>query len=74
MTIEECKKRKREYKRMLDNLELLKVALMRSIAIENMNIADLKKNVGEQDAENNTEFVLPDDSWDEVAEQLKEGE
>lgn len=48
MTIEECKKRKREYKRMLDNLELLKVALMRSIAIENMNIADLKKREGEQ--------------------------
>ena len=49
MTIEECKKRKREYKRMLDNLELLKVALMRSIAIENMNIADLKKKEGEQE-------------------------
>lgn len=29
--------------------------------------------VGEQDSENNTEFVLPDDSWDEVTEQLKEG-
>lgn len=48
MTIKECKKRKREYKRMLDNLELLKVALMRSIAIEDMNIADLKKQEGEQ--------------------------
>lgn len=43
MTIAECRKRKKELKRMLDNIESLKLALIRSIAIENMNIADLKK-------------------------------
>lgn len=43
MTIAECRKRKRELKRMLENIELLKLALIRSIAIEDMNIADLKK-------------------------------
>lgn len=43
MTIAECRKRKGELKRMLENIELLKLALIRSIAIEDMNIADLKK-------------------------------
>lgn len=43
MTITECRKRKKEYKRTLENIELLKLALIRSIAIEDMNIADLKK-------------------------------
>lgn len=43
MTITECRKREKEYKRMLDNIELLKLALIRSIATEDMNIADLKK-------------------------------
>lgn len=43
MTIEECRKRKKELKRMLENIELLRLALIRSIAIEDMNIADLKK-------------------------------
>ena len=43
MTINECKKRKREYMRMIENIELLKLALLRSIAIEDSNISDLKK-------------------------------
>lgn len=46
MTIAECLKRKKELKRMLENIELLKLALIRSIAIEDMNIADLKKKEG----------------------------
>lgn len=33
-----------------------------------------KEKEGKQNAENNIEFVLPDDSWDEVTEQLKEGD
>lgn len=44
MTIKECRARKREYKRMLANLEILKLALIRSIAIEDLNIHDLKEN------------------------------
>lgn len=43
MTIAECRKRKKELKRMLENIDLLKLGLIRSIAIEDMNIADLKK-------------------------------
>lgn len=48
MTIEECKKRIKELKQILENIETLKVALARSIAIEYMNIADLKKKEKEQ--------------------------
>lgn len=48
MTITECRKRKKEYERMLDNIELLKLALIRSIAIEDINIANLKKREKEQ--------------------------
>lgn len=48
MTITECRKRKKEYKRLLDNIELLKLALIRSIAIENMNIKKLKEQEKEQ--------------------------
>ena len=50
MTIEECRKRKREYKRMLDNIELFKLALIRSIVKEDVNIANLQKKAkkGEQ--------------------------
>lgn len=51
MTIEECRKRKKEYKRLLDNIELLKLALIRSIAIEDMNIAGLKKHEKAQKGE-----------------------
>lgn len=43
MTIEECRKRKREYKRMLQNIELIRLSLLRSIACEDLNIAKLKK-------------------------------
>lgn len=43
MTIEECKKRKKEYERMLANIELLRLALLRSIATEQLNIKNLKK-------------------------------
>lgn len=43
MTIEECKKRKRELKRMLESIETLKLAIVRSIAIEDLNIKDLRK-------------------------------
>lgn len=43
MTIKECKERKKKLKQMLNNIEVLKLALIRSIAIEDMNIADLKK-------------------------------
>lgn len=43
MTLDECKKRKREYIRMLKNLELIQLSLVRSIGIEDMNIAELKK-------------------------------
>ena len=46
MTIEECRKRKREYKRMLQNIELIRLSLLRSIACEDLNIADLKKKAG----------------------------
>lgn len=51
MTIEECRKRKTEYKRMLDNIESLKLALIRSIAIEDINIANLRKREKEQKGE-----------------------
>lgn len=43
MTIEECKKRKREYKRMLENIELLRLSLLRSIAVEDLNIRKLRE-------------------------------
>ena len=43
MTIEECRKRKKEYMRMLQNIELIRLSLMRSIACEDLNIADLKE-------------------------------
>lgn len=43
MTIEECKKRKKEYKRMLENVELISLALKRSIAIEELNIERLRE-------------------------------
>lgn len=43
MTIKECRKRKREYVRMLKNLELLRLSLLRSITTEELNIKDLKK-------------------------------
>lgn len=49
MTLEECKKRKREYIRMLKNLELIQLALIRSIGIEDMNIAELKKKEREEE-------------------------
>lgn len=49
MTIEECRKRKREYKRMLQNIELIRLSLLRSIACEDLNIADLKKKEGGKD-------------------------
>lgn len=48
MTIEECKKRKKELKQMLESIETLKLALLRSIAIEDLNIADLKKKEREK--------------------------
>lgn len=48
MTIAECRKRKKEFQKMLDNIELLKLALIRSVAIEDMNIADLRKREKEQ--------------------------
>ena len=51
MTITECRKRKEEYKQMLDNIEFLKLALIRSIAIEDMNIADLKKKAKKGETE-----------------------
>lgn len=51
MTIAKCRKRKKEIKRMLENIELLKLALIRSIAVEDMNIADLKKKEKEQKGE-----------------------
>lgn len=51
MTIAECRKRKKELKQMLDNIETLKLALIRSIAIEDVNIADLKKK--EKEGEEN---------------------
>lgn len=43
MTEAECKKRIKEYKRIIENMELIKIALARSIAIEYGNIADLRK-------------------------------
>lgn len=46
MTIEECRKRKREYKRMLQNIELIRLSLLRSIVCEELNIAELKKKAG----------------------------
>lgn len=51
MTIEECKKRKREYKRMLENIELLRLSLLRSIAVEDLNIRKLreKRKVKDED-------------------------
>lgn len=48
MTIEECKKRKKEYERMLDNISLLQLALLRSIATEQLNIEELKRKAKEQ--------------------------
>lgn len=51
MTITECRNRKKEYKRMLDNIEFLKLALIRSMAIEDMNIADLQKKAKKGDAD-----------------------
>lgn len=57
MTIAECRKRKREYKSIFDNIESLKLALIRSIAIEDMNIADLKKQENEQKEETNEPLV-----------------
>lgn len=49
MTIDECKKRKKELKQMLKSIETLKLALIRSIAIEDLNIADLKKAGGKNE-------------------------
>ena len=59
MTIQECKRRERIYKKLVEKflptftfdskdctpeeLECIKVALLRSVAIEQLNIADLKK-------------------------------
>lgn len=51
MTIVECRKRRKELKEMLENIELIKLALIRSIAIEDMNIADLKKKEKEKKGE-----------------------
>lgn len=52
MTIAECRKRKRELKRMLENIDLMKLALIRSIAIEDMNIADIKRKEKEKENDN----------------------
>lgn len=62
MTIQECKRRERIYKKLVEKflptftfdskdctpeeLECIKVALLRSVAIEQLNIADLKKRKG----------------------------
>lgn len=42
MTIKECKKRKKELKQIIESLDTLKLALIRSIAVEDLNIAELK--------------------------------
>lgn len=48
MTIEECEKRKKEMEQLLKRIEILKLAVVRFIDIENRFIEDLKKK-GEQD-------------------------
>ena len=47
--LKESHKRKKEYIRMLGNLDLIRLALARSIATEQLNIKSLKKQLKEQD-------------------------
>ena len=60
MTIEECRKRKREYKKMLQNIELIRLSLLRSIACEDLNIEALKKEVGEMKAKEEADNTIDD--------------
>lgn len=44
----QAKIRKKKYKQMLDDIELYRLALLRSIAAEQLNIANLKKKEKEK--------------------------
>lgn len=46
--IKECRKRKKEYIRLLKDLDLMRLAYARSIATETYNIADLRRRLKEQ--------------------------
>lgn len=46
--IKQCKKRKKEYKRMIKNIDLLRLSFERSIAVEDINIERLKQMEGEE--------------------------
>ena len=46
--LEEARKRKKEYMRMYQNIELLKLAIARSIATEDFNIKEYKKRIKEK--------------------------
>lgn len=52
--IAECKKRKKEYMRLIKDIELMRLAYARSIATETLNIASLKKQLKEQKNEHST--------------------
>lgn len=46
--IKECETRKREYKRMVQNLDLMRLALIRSYTTEVFNIKEYKRQLKEQ--------------------------
>lgn len=46
--IKEAQKRRKEYMRLIKDIDLMKLAYARSIATETLNIADLKKKLKEQ--------------------------
>lgn len=50
--ISECRKRRREYMRLIKDLDIMRTSYARSIAIETSNIAKLKKQLKEQKAKN----------------------
>ena len=49
MTIEEeiyeCRKRRKEYMRLIKDIDLMRLAYVRSLATETLNIAELKKKL-----------------------------
>ena len=46
--IKECQKRRKEYNRLIEDIDLMKLAYLRSIATETVNIAKLRKQLKEQ--------------------------
>lgn len=46
--ISECQKRKKEYIRLIKDMDVMRLAYARSVATETLNIAEYKKQLKEQ--------------------------